>query len=310
MYYNFQLLAIESIVCIFVTMAAKQDILQLSFKEDISLGLEFLAIDDQFTRNMPNLLVPHRAAFYLIIWFTNGTPVHLVDFHPVALVPDQFLFVRKDAVQFFDQQNTFASSTLLFTDAFFCENDQDHRLLQRSSLFNDFSGLGPAPLSVTPALKSFWQWMQTEDQHPADPYHAALLRKYLHSFLLLAEREQARQGNGQRVQGANFELFINFKELLEMHFRVEKGIGFYADQLFISVKVLTHITQLMLGKTPKQLLDERVLLEAKRLLVHTENPVKTIGLYLGFDETTNFAKFFKKHSGQTPASFRDSFLPA
>lgn len=289
-------------------MAAKQDILQLSFKEDISLGFEFIPINDHYARTQYNLRRPHRASFYLIFWFKSGTPIHTVDFHPVYPKPDSFLFVRKDAVQFFDQRNTFETSTLLFTDTFFCETEQDHRFLQSSPLFNDFTGSqSPIPIMGTNRLKDIWLWMQQEEYHPVDPFHAPMLRKYLYSFMLEAEREQLKQGKGIRRQGANFEYFINFKEMLELHFRTEKGIGFYADQLFISAKVLTHITHLMVGKTPKQLLDERVLLEAKRLLVHTENPIKTISLYIGFDETTNFNKFFKKHSGQTPVAFRDGF---
>lgn len=291
-------------------MAVKQDILQLSFKEDISLGFEFIPINDHYARTQANLRRPHRASFYLIFWFKNGTPVHTVDFYPIHPQPDSFLFVRKDAVQFFDQQNAFETSTLLFTDAFFCETEQDHRFLQSSPLFNDFSGKqGPVPIALTSQLRDIWVWMTQEEHHPADAFRAPLLRKYLYSFMLEAEREQLKQGKGIRMQGPNFEYFINFKELLEQHFRTEKGIGFYADKLFISAKVLTNVTHLMQSKTPKQIMDERVLLEAQRLLVHTENPIKTISLYIGFDETTNFNKFFKKHCGQTPAAFRDSFLP-
>jgi len=63
-----------------------------------------------------------------------------------------------------------------------------------------------------------------------------------------------------------------------------------------------------MGKTPKQLIDERILLEAKRLLVHSNDPGKIIGLSLGFDEPTNFNKFFKKHTGKTPSEFRASYV--
>ncbi len=150
--------------------------------------------------------------------------------------------------------------------------------------------------------------MQAEARNPADPVHSALLRKLLYSFMLLAEREQLKKGKNTRFQGMNFDYLLNFNNLLEIHFKKEKGISFYADKLFVSAKVLTNTTQLMLGKTPKQLIDERVLLEAKRLLVHSNNSVKTIGFNLGFDEPTNFNKFFKKHSGQTPAAFREDFL--
>jgi AraC family transcriptional activator of pobA len=289
-------------------MGAKQDILQLSFKENIALGLEFIPIDDKYTRENKKLHQPHRAAFYLIFWFKGGSPVHMVDFHAVTPPQDSFLFVRKDAVQFFDQHNAFNSSVLLFTDTFFCENDSDNRLLQSSLLFNNFSGQGPEPVPATGTMRDIWQQMQTEDRLPADAFHAALLRKYLHSFILLAERELGNQGKSTRLQGINFEHLVSFKNLLEQHFREEKAVSFYADKLFISTKVLTNVTHLLLGKTPKQLIDERVLLEAKRLLVHSPEPVKNIGIDLGIEEATNFNKFFKRHAGQTPASFRQVFF--
>ncbi len=291
-------------------MASNSGILQLGFREDIALGLEFIPIDDHYARTQKNLRIPHRASFYLIFWFKKGTPVHTIDFHPIKPLPDSFLFVRKDAVQIFDQQNTFESSTLLFTDTFFCENESDHRFLQSSPLFNDFVGdQGPVLIIATEELQTIWQGMQAEGQHQVDPFHAALLRKYLYSFMLLSEREHFKQWKSTRLQGVNFELFLNFNNLLEQNFRTEKSIGFYAEKLSISLKVLTNITQLMVGKTPKQLIDERIVLEAKRLLVHSYNPVKAIGFFLGFDEPTNFNKFFRKHCGQTPAVFRDSFLP-
>lgn len=290
-------------------MAEKSSILHLNFDNDISLGLEFISIDDHYTQAQTNLHVPHRASFYLIFWFKAGTPVHIVDFHPVNVLPDSFLFIRKDAIQYFDQKNTFESSVLLFTDTFFCEDERDHYFLQSSALFNDFTGgNGPEIITATSHLHHLWYWMQAEARNPADPVHSALLRKLLYSFMLLAEREQLKKGKNTRLQGMNFDYLLNFNNLLEIHFKKEKGISFYADKLFVSAKVLTNTTQLMLGKTPKQLIDERVLLEAKRLLVHSNNSVKTIGFNLGFDEPTNFNKFFKKHSGQTPAAFREDFL--
>src|SRR4051812_46975107 len=109
---------------------------KLTFDEDLKLGLEFISIDHHDAQTEQNLRVPHRASFYLILWFEKGTPVHTVDFQRIAIPTDTFLFIRKDAVQFFDQEHTFESSVLLFTDTFFCNNDNDHASLQNNSLFN------------------------------------------------------------------------------------------------------------------------------------------------------------------------------
>ena len=75
----------------------------------------------------------------------------------------------------------------------------------------------------------------------------------------------------------------------------------------VSEKKLTKSIAATLGKSPKALIDERIVLEAKRLLVHTNSSIKEIGFDLGFDEPTNFIKYFRKHEAKTPIEFRKSF---
>jgi AraC-like DNA-binding protein len=75
----------------------------------------------------------------------------------------------------------------------------------------------------------------------------------------------------------------------------------------VSEKKLNKATNQVLGKSPKEIIDERVVLEAKRLLVHTSKSIKEVGFELGFDEPTNFIKYFKKHVGRTPIEFKGSF---
>jgi len=75
----------------------------------------------------------------------------------------------------------------------------------------------------------------------------------------------------------------------------------------VSERKLNKSTQFVLGKSPKEIIDERVILEAKRLLAHTANSIKEVGFELGFDEPTNFIKFFKKHVEKTPIEFRSGF---
>jgi AraC family transcriptional activator of pobA len=278
---------------------------QLAFNEDVSLGFEIIPIDSHYARSKRNLQTPHRAAFYAIIWFESGSPVHLVDFNPAKVKPDSFLFIRKDAVQFFDQHNAFKSRVLIFTDAFFCGNENDNLFLQNNALFNDFGGINN--ISSTPLMKSIWAQMENEAKQPPDLLQSGLLKNYLSSFMLLAERERQRAGFNPVSPGIGSDYLLAFKNHLERDFRSEKSVGYYAGKMFISAKVLTNAIQQTMGKTPKQLIDERVVLEAKRLLVHGNSSAKSIGLSLGFDEPTNFNKYFKKHTGKTPSEFKTGF---
>ena len=76
----------------------------------------------------------------------------------------------------------------------------------------------------------------------------------------------------------------------------------------VSEKRLTNATARTFGKSPKTIIDERVTLEAKRLLIHTNLSIKEVGYDLGFEEPTNFIKYFRKHNNKTPIEFRESYL--
>ena len=87
---------------------------------------------------------------------------------------------------------------------------------------------------------------------------------------------------------------------------MEKSVQAYTSLLNISEKQLNKSTTMLIGKTPKQIINDRVILEAKRLLVHGNKSVKEISYKLGYDEPTNFIKYFKKITGNTPTEFRQS----
>ena len=96
-----------------------------------------------------------------------------------------------------------------------------------------------------------------------------------------------------------------FKDLLETGYKNQKQVNYYAKEIIITEKRLNQATTKVLGKTPKEIIDYRIMLEAKRILAHTTESVKEIGYDLGFDEPTNFIKYFKKHSKFTPTEFRE-----
>jgi len=126
--------------------------------------------------------------------------------------------------------------------------------------------------------------------------------------LLLAERERRKTGFTEIKRGADLDYTILFKNLLDEQYKQVKTVSAYAGQMAVSEKRLTQATSTTLGKTPKQLIDERVQLEIKRLLVHTSLSIKEIGYELGFEEPTNFIKYFRKHEKMTPIEFRERYM--
>jgi AraC-like DNA-binding protein len=140
-----------------------------------------------------------------------------------------------------------------------------------------------------------------------DQFQSDILRNLLHNLLLVCERFAATQRRAKDDKSVDAKLVTRFKELLDEGFAKSKKVSDYAERLKITEKRLTLATTKIASKSPKQMIDERILLEAKRLLSYTTQSVKEIAFALGFDEPTNFNKYFRKHVGSSPVEFRLSF---
>lgn len=257
----------------------------------------------------PYLITPHRTDFYHVFLFTNCSPNHLVDFNPIKVRPYSLLFINKDRVHQFDRFLNYDGYVLIFTDDFFCNSDQDTKFLHSTILFNDLVDKPELSLSKD-TFNRFWSIANSileEQRLPDDSSKHQILKNLLHTFLLFADREKRKQGYAQVKKGADLDYTILYKDLVEKNFAQLKNVSAYAGKLHVSEKRLGQATAKILGKTLKEIIDERVLLEAKRLLVHGSQSIKEIGFELGFDEPTNFIKYFRKHIGKTPVEFRDEY---
>lgn len=228
-----------------------------------------------------------------------------MDFKPLHILDDTLLFVNKDQVQTFQRSTKVRGRVLLFTDNFFSKSGEDMLLLKNSVLFNDFLDTAIIKLSANSILIDFFQKIEHELGSKEDEYSYDVLKNLLHTFLQYCERERKKVGYTEIKKGVDLEYTILFRDLLNSNYKTLKSVSGYASHINISEKRLTQATTKAVGKTPKELIDERVMLEAKRLLVHTSQPIKQVGFELGFEEPTNFIKYFKKHVEQTPIEFRE-----
>ena len=98
--------------------------------------------------------------------------------------------------------------------------------------------------------------------------------------------------------------YADFRDAIERGLGSGRSIRDYASDLGYSERTITRACQRVTGLSAKGVLDQRIVLEAKRLLAHTDLPAATVGSRLGFSEPTNFAKFFRRHTAQLPSAFR------
>jgi AraC family transcriptional regulator, transcriptional activator of pobA len=284
-----------------------EKIKKLDFKEGIPNEFEIVSLTKLLKENKALLTTPHRTAFYHIIWFQKGNPVHIADFNPIPIKPDTLLFINKDTVQIFDHNIEFEAKAILFTDGFFCRTENDVRFLRSTILFNDLLGTSTVESNHSAALNTLFKLMETEFENEPEMFQADVLHNYLQSFLLVAERERRKQNFQEFKKSADLDYTLLYRDLVEKDFRQVKQVSTFATQLSVTEKRLYQATTKIFGKSPKNIIDERVMLEAKRLLAHTNESIKEIGYSLGFQEPTNFIKYFRKHYGTTPVEFREKF---
>lgn len=282
------------------------DIIKYDFKTGLPQEFEIVDINKLYKEFKETLTTTHRTGFYHIIWFQQGSPTHLVDFNPIKIKPNTLLFLSKDTVQRFDNKTKFEGKAILFTDSFFCKTETDTKFLRNSILFNDLFSVSQIQVEKQSKLfTELLQQMMEELKNTKDNSQADILKNLLHNFLLHSERERRKQNFTEIKKGADLDYVMLFKDLLEIGYKSQKQVNYYAKEIIITEKRLNQATTKVLGKSPKQLIDDRIMLEAKRILAHTTESLKEIGYRLGFEEPTNFIKYFKKHSKLTPTEFRE-----
>ena len=120
---------------------------------------------------------------------------------------------------------------------------------------------------------------------------------------------QSLKPNEISKTGSNYsqQRFEEFMDLCFTHITTHKQVSQYADLMNLSTYQLNAITKATLGKPASELINEQIVLEAKRYLLATPNQVKDIADHLGYEDISYFIRFFKKHSGYSPEVFRKKF---
>ena len=249
------------------------------------------------SRKPPELYLPQRRDFHVIHLVTSGKGCHHFEFGLVQLSEGDVFSVRAGQVDWYDDGSDHNALLLIFLpEATPALN------LPRLSLSNP---LRPSPrdfgrmLSLARLIDSF------RAEPPFEDAALCLLRGAVSLFSSLVGGAVATQHSARRVS-----LCERFDELLESHMRSQRSATWYAERLGVAAKTLGRATESVLDCTAKQHIDRNVTLEAKRLLIHTDVTVDEVAVTLGFDESTNFVKFFRRVESCTPRAFRDRFRPA
>lgn len=253
------------------------------------------------------LRLAHRIEFHMLICVTQGECTHTIDFEPIQCRPGTLLTLRPEQAQQFDGKQDWDGWLVIFQPEFLLPlrataSVGDLQMVGSLQSLPEHLTLGEdARRAVVDCIVQMHEDAKIEGS--AAELHA-LLRHQLYALLMRLHLVHGQQ-EAQRVAAPlNLQRFKRFQQLVEKNFARRHQVAEYANLLGCSEKSLTRATLEVAGVTAKTYIASRITLEAKRLLAHTALPIARIADDIGFDEATNFVKFFKRNAGCPPGEFR------
>jgi AraC family transcriptional activator of pobA len=255
-----------------------------------------------------DLFFPHKHSFYHLVLFTRGGGTHSIDFKTYRVEPYEVYFMIPGQVHSWNFEGETDGYVIHFSEDFF----------QSFLLANDYIGQFPffsgnpddAVIHIHPDLHekiiTLFEEIVMESEHPARMGNDLIRVLLIQVFILLA-RPNLDYEQKQSFP-YNHTLLKSFQKLVDKNYARLKLPKDYAGLLYITPNHLNAICNDMLGIPAGEVIRNRVLLEAKRLLINRSISVAEIAGELNFSDNSYFTKFFKKYTGQTPEDFRKNIL--
>jgi AraC family transcriptional regulator, transcriptional activator of pobA len=249
---------------------------------------------------------PHRHDFYHIAWVTRGSGHHIIDSIQYEVKPNTLFFMAPGQIHDFVLSEDATGFTINFSAEFFAFRMHSRQSLTDIPIF-DFDNLNSALYVDEMQAESLRIVLDLiiEEYNKEAAGFEDVIWSYLRIFLIKVSRIAVPE-SGNDLSTRSQLLARRFKSALEKNFITINEANDYARLLKVTERALNEATRQALGSTAAQLIRERVMLEAKRLLLHSDISIAEIAERLGFDDPAYFSRCFKKHTSRSPIAFRRS----
>lgn len=271
------------------------------YREDHMMIARF----SEYRHEHQSLIFPHRHSFYHLVLFTEGVGRHTIDFHHFMAEPYQIYFMIPGQVHSWDFEGEMEGYVVNFSESFFKSFLLQPEYLDSFSFFDQDSSKNVLTIPPDIRVRICGLFEELLAQNKPTAWREDLVRVLLLQIFLLIEQSDSANGKKSADKGKNTTV-RNFTRLIDKHYDRIRLPGQYAEMLNVTPNHLNALCKEHMGLQAGELIRNRIVLEAKRLLINLDLTVAEIAYRLNFNDNSYFTKFFRKETGMTPEDFRKS----
>lgn len=266
----------------------------------------FRTMEENHVRSGGKPDVPHRHDFYTILLIRDAKGKHFIDYVEYEIRPGIIFLLSPGQVHQIVTDSSPSGDIIMFNDEFLQLNYISADFISNLRLFSCSTSIPP----IEPAKETFDRLLVYSNEIKnsflsEEPFKFDMISSYLKLLLIECNRYAvtSKDDNPQAVESGR-SIVKSFRELLENNYFQWHRVNTYSRQLNITPDYLNNVIKASVGKSAKELIVQRIILEAKRLGLHTGMSSKEIAYSLGFDDPSHFSKLFKNETNQSFSDFR------
>lgn len=249
----------------------------------------------------------HLHLFYEIVWFRKGSGIHTVDFTEYPVEENTLFFISPGQLHSFDSSRNSEGIVMKICSHLLGDIVANDTSLLKYNVFDTYDSVPYR--RITPecevSLDGIVKMLEAEAGRSDSIGHREYLQSLVTMMLIQVERGQVESERTVFSPGKTaHRTFLAFRRAVEQNYRSIHTVAEYANLLNVTTKSLSNYVRECSGFSPLEMINNRIILEAKRMLRYSDMMIKEIAAQLGFGDPSYFIKFFKRIAKCSPADYR------